>query len=126
MSVRRFKSNLRKQMQIAPFWDGTLIESVVHLFNIFTEAVLLWLAFRYYTGRVITVKDELLSYTTLSCSAETVRDAAEQYKRQEPNSAERSLSLRKHIWVLLSDRRVQDIPYWIQERVGLHRYTSNF
>lgn len=103
-----------------------MIEHVANVVSIFAEGVLLYLAYRYYTGKVITVKDELLSFTTLSSSSSNVRDAAEIYKGLEPHSAEKSLSLRRHIWVLIADRRVDDIPYWIRERVGLHKYISTF
>jgi hypothetical protein len=103
-----------------------MLEKLGLLVGIVAHGFLLWLAFRYYTGRVITVKDRLLSFTTLDCSAANVKDAAEVYRRLEPTSAEKALSLRKHIWVLLSDRRVDDVPYWIRKQVGLHKYKSSF
>ena len=103
-----------------------MIEWIALAIGILTHVILLILAWRYYTGRVMTVKDEILSYTTLSCSAETTGDAAKLFGEMDLHSAEKSPTLKKHLWVLISDRRVRDVPFWIQQRVGLDKYVSTF
>lgn len=103
-----------------------MTESISSAIAIVAHVTLLVLAWRYYTGRVISVKDEILSYTTLSCSAETCDDAAKLFLGLEPRSAEKSPTLKKPLWVIISDRRVRDVPYWIQQRVGLDKYVSTF